>query len=200
MTADELLAHLETLDRPMEIDPDFDGSCPCFRFCTSDGYHIVGDSVWIVSTPAFISGPVTRSWERSCCGSCRRWNGVSGNSTTPLVRMRIPMPTFVSEEVFPALIADIQSRSDLGLARYGKPLETFSLKGCEGPSLQDVYEECLDMAVYLKRELMERAAVADHLEAAINDSIFNRADPYHRLQEVLTWLRGDSRYDFRKDE
>ena len=45
--------------------------------------------------------------------------------------------------------ADIQTRASLGLAKYGTTVERTDLSQSEW--VQHAYEECLDMAVYLKR-------------------------------------------------
>src|SRR3990167_2911684 len=48
------------------------------------------------------------------------------------------------------VIGDIQGRAELGMKRYGKPLErTGDLRG----ALLNAYEECLDQAIYLRQAL-----------------------------------------------
>ena len=56
--------------------------------------------------------------------------------------------------VFPAVVADIEKRNELGRKTYGGELTLF--KGND--ALLDAYEEALDLAVYLKQALMEREA------------------------------------------
>jgi hypothetical protein len=55
--------------------------------------------------------------------------------------------------VHDAVIRDIVSRKELGTKRYGTPLQPFNGRS----ALQDAYEEALDLAVYLKQALMEKA-------------------------------------------
>ena len=55
------------------------------------------------------------------------------------------------ETVTDKVIADIKQRSEAGKKKYGKPLHTFN----DRDALQDAYEECLDMAQYLKQAIME---------------------------------------------
>ena len=53
-----------------------------------------------------------------------------------------------------SVCADIQTRADLGLTKYGVTMERVDLS--ETQWLQHAYEETLDLAVYLKKILMER--------------------------------------------
>lgn len=55
-------------------------------------------------------------------------------------------------EIWPLVIADMNARDEFGNRKYGRPLTAFNGKN----ALQEAYEECLDMAVYLKQELVER--------------------------------------------
>lgn len=61
--------------------------------------------------------------------------------------------------VFEALKADLDARDAKGRAEYGKELLTFDGRD----TLQDAFEESLDLAVYLKKARMEREAVAQVL-------------------------------------
>jgi len=63
-----------------------------------------------------------------------------------------PMPTAGREQVFPQVIADLRRREEKGIATYGRSLETHNGRD----ALVDAYEECLDMAVYLKQAILER--------------------------------------------
>lgn len=56
-----------------------------------------------------------------------------------------------SHAVFPELIKDIENRNKAGWETYRKPMMTFDGR----KTLQDAYEEALDLAVYLKKALME---------------------------------------------
>jgi hypothetical protein len=57
------------------------------------------------------------------------------------------------------VIEDMKKRDLLGRRRYGTPLQPFNGRD----SLQDAYEEVLDLAVYLKNVLVEREAHDNHL-------------------------------------
>lgn len=73
-------------------------------------------------------------------------------------------------ECWAAVIADMHERNALGTAKYGTPL-------CVGDgrdALVDAYQEALDLAVYLKKAILERdaaraqsAALRSHLEVAV---------------------------------
>jgi hypothetical protein len=58
------------------------------------------------------------------------------------------------EQVLPHVMADMAARIAKGADEYGEPLTTFNGRD----ALQDSYEEALDLAVYLKQALMERAS------------------------------------------
>lgn len=60
----------------------------------------------------------------------------------------------MNQEVLPKVLTDLRDRVEVqGMATYGKPLTT----GDGRDSLQDAYEEALDLAVYLGKMIMERA-------------------------------------------
>lgn len=65
-----------------------------------------------------------------------------------------PLPTPGKELVTEEVIKDLKLRTELGVRKYGQPLATFDGRD----ALQDAYEEVLDLAQYLKKELMERDA------------------------------------------
>lgn len=50
------------------------------------------------------------------------------------------------------VIADMHARNAEGIRRYGTPLQPSNGRD----SLQDAYEEALDLAVYLKNEIEKR--------------------------------------------
>lgn len=56
--------------------------------------------------------------------------------------------------VWDAVIEDMKKRDALGRKRYGTPLQTHNGR----KALRDAYEEVLDLAVYLKQELLEQHA------------------------------------------
>lgn len=65
-----------------------------------------------------------------------------------------PMPKPADGPIMHELvIADLQSRLDVGIKRYGQPLRAFNGRD----PLQDLYEELLDACVYL-RQLMEESS------------------------------------------
>lgn len=68
------------------------------------------------------------------------------------------MPTVREGEpsVQSRVITDIEDRIRLGISRYGTALQTFNGRDM----LLDAYEEALDLAIYLKGALLERAQAA----------------------------------------
>ncbi len=62
------------------------------------------------------------------------------------------MPTVGKLDVTPEVIKDIKARAKAGRKKYKKPLQTFNGRS----ALQDLYEELLDAAQYIKQLLMEQ--------------------------------------------
>lgn len=60
----------------------------------------------------------------------------------------------MTDDVWEAVIADMQARRRVGLGRYGKPVRAADPEDW----LQHAYEEALDLAVYLRAEMARRAA------------------------------------------
>lgn len=54
--------------------------------------------------------------------------------------------------VWDEVITDMKARNKLGESKYGKALHANDGR----LTLQDAYEECLDMAVYLKKQILEK--------------------------------------------
>lgn len=50
------------------------------------------------------------------------------------------------------LVADIEKRREVGIARYGTPLQPHNGRD----ALRDAYEEALDLALYLRQLIYER--------------------------------------------
>lgn len=66
-----------------------------------------------------------------------------------------PLPTVGQQNVSDAVKADLDKRIELGIQRYGRPLQTFNGRD----ALQDAYEEALDLVHYLKQAILERDAI-----------------------------------------
>jgi hypothetical protein len=58
----------------------------------------------------------------------------------------------LGEPITALVHADLEARTQQGLASYGKPFESHDGRD----SLRDVYEEALDMVQYLRKALYER--------------------------------------------
>lgn len=72
------------------------------------------------------------------------------------------------EQVLPKVMADMAARIAKGADEYGEPLTTHNGR----KPLQDAYEEALDLALYLKQELLERV-VSDALHDGLGVLRFN---------------------------
>lgn len=89
------------------------------------------------------------------------------------VKAGYPQPSTVAKaearqmkqtEVLPLVLADITDRVQVrGMATYGKPLTT----GDGRDSLWDAYEEILDLAVYIRKEIEERRFHRERFHPAV---------------------------------
>lgn len=70
-----------------------------------------------------------------------------------------PVPN-AGRPVWDQVITDMWDRDRVGRQRYGTPLQTHNGR----QALSDAYEEVLDLAVYLKQELLERTALETQVE------------------------------------
>jgi hypothetical protein len=65
-----------------------------------------------------------------------------------------PLPTRNERpDIQSQVIADIEARRELGIQRYGTALQPHNGRD----ALRDAYEESLDLAMYLKQAMVERA-------------------------------------------
>lgn len=72
------------------------------------------------------------------------------DATTPQ-----PPPQPGQDVVLFHVLDDLKRRAESGKAQYGTYLETFNNRN----ALVDAYQECLDMAMYLKQAIMEQEAL-----------------------------------------
>lgn len=63
--------------------------------------------------------------------------------------------------------ADLEARLQLGIQRYGQPLQAFNGRN----SLRDAYEEVLDLAVYLRTALYEQEHPQEEQEPVTEDDL-----------------------------
>lgn len=63
----------------------------------------------------------------------------------------MPVPNDL-QDIQSYVIEDIEKRRELGIQRYGTPLQPHNGRD----ALKDAYEEALDLAMYLKQAIVER--------------------------------------------
>ena len=68
-----------------------------------------------------------------------------------------PSPKPGTGDIWKLVIADMEGRRELGIARYGVPLQANN--GRDG--LLDAYQEALDLCVYLRQEIEERRGTVE---------------------------------------
>lgn len=71
----------------------------------------------------------------------------------------MPVPDPSRGDVQSLVIADIEERRRVGIARYGTPLQTFNGRD----ALIDLYQELLDAVMYTRQLIEERADRANRL-------------------------------------
>ena len=83
-----------------------------------------------------------------------------------------PLPTPGVVDVAPLIIEDMKARMQVGIERYGRPLQTFNGRD----SSRDAYEEILDLAVY-HRQMVEEMKVL----RAENEELKRRVQSMHAV-------------------
>lgn len=83
-----------------------------------------------------------------------------------------PLPTPGVVDVAPLVIEDMKARMQVGIERYGRPLQTFNGRD----SSRDAYEEILDLAVY-HRQMVEEMKVL----RAENEELKRRVQSMHTV-------------------
>jgi NTP pyrophosphatase (non-canonical NTP hydrolase) len=68
-----------------------------------------------------------------------------------------PAPQPGLEYVADLLLADIAERVEMGIGKYGTKLQTYNGRD----SLWDAYQEVIDLAMYLRKEIAERKNIRD---------------------------------------
>jgi len=96
-----------------------------------------------------------------------------------------PMPTKGKQAVLPELIQDLQARAEVGIKKYGTPLETDNGRD----PLMDFYQEYLDGAMYLKQHMMKNGSTFLEFERAVrrwaNDRGLIDGTTTHKQMEKL---------------
>lgn len=68
-----------------------------------------------------------------------------------------PAPVAGNQAVLPVVLQDLEERAEMGRRRYGTLLQT----GNGRDPLWDAYQEVLDLAMYLRQEILEREECSD---------------------------------------
>jgi len=67
---------------------------------------------------------------------------------------REPIPAAGTTDILPLVIGDLQTRDQAGRKKYGTTLQANNGRD----ALVDAYQECLNMAMYLRQAIEERTA------------------------------------------
>ena len=67
-----------------------------------------------------------------------------------------PPPLASTGDIWQLVMADMADRRNVGIERYGTPLEAMNGRD----ALVDAYQEALDLAVYLRQAIEERRIAA----------------------------------------
>lgn len=99
-------------------------------------------------------------------------------------------------DVNSTLIEHLRQRAAFGKNKYGIELRTFDGRN----TLADALEEVLDLAVYIKKEIMEREAVADLLDRASGFLNPSFGSPTRRLWTECLEMAEKLRQDIKRIE
>ena len=97
------------------------------------------------------------------------------------------MVSVAKSDVMQWLIEELQARRIVGLHRYGEPLNPENKRD----NLRDALEEALDLAAYLRNEIVKRDALEaenKRLRAALNDPMVAWAIQQHQAGRHLVAL------------
>lgn len=104
----------------------------------------------------------------------------------------LPVPN-VAPDIQSQVIADIERRRQVGIRRYGIALQP----GNGRDALRDAYEEVLDLACYLRQEMVERSrlepsALRDDIAAAMTTAWNREAIVCDHTQRIPLGLLADA--------
>lgn len=84
--------------------------------------------------------------------------------------------------IWPSIIREMQARRDVGLQRYGQPLQA----GNGRDALRDLLEEVLDAAVYARQVRTEATAEETIAVVEVIENQLRRAVSFTQLLRILT--------------
>jgi len=82
------------------------------------------------------------------------------------------------------VIEDLKIRKAMGIKKYGVPLQPSNGRD----SLQDAYEEVLDLTLYVKNEIRRRDGIADTIASARAENK-SLSDRNKRLETEITQMK-----------
>lgn len=82
------------------------------------------------------------------------------------------------------LIADIEARTQIGIKRYGTPLQPFNGRS----STRDAFEEALDLATYLRQVEFEKVELAERLGAIMKEGFMYTPGDEGLIADLFIWL------------
>lgn len=107
-----------------------------------------------------------------------------GDQQLPVRNTRHPIQRMV--------IADIEKRIEVGIERYGTPLQAFNGRN----PVQDAYEETIDLAQYLKQIMVEASEILRLTVAAEGGRQFLDKKGHLRSLSLLARISGDPEWSF----
>lgn len=102
-----------------------------------------------------------------------------GDQVLPTINER----PFVQDEV----IGDIEARKQIGIKRYGTPLQPMNGRD----ALLDLYEELVDAAIYLRQVRIERQEMREEINYVYGFAVTQfgiESEVVMRIKKVLDWL------------
>ncbi len=107
------------------------------------------------------------------------WDKATAANPDAVSTLEEPPPTPGEGDVWLDIISDMSTRREYGIEKYGQPVQPFNGRR----ALKDIYAEQLDMIVYMRQEITERAAIANLIRIA--KAGFRSSDPAANNEAML---------------
>jgi hypothetical protein len=124
-------------------------------------------------------------WEEQMkCPSCGLLKDHPVHDMTEGLSTHEPMPIAdpARGDVQSLVIADIEERRRVGIARYGTPLQTFNGRNAD----IDLYQELLDAVMYQRQNIEERRTLMDLLREVV--IALDEADCVDLAHRISDWM------------
>lgn len=128
-----------------------------------DGYYLVVDPMVREDSPAMTA---EMSWSEKA--AAHRDLAQRAGRSVPSLNDPQPMPAGgEGPDIWALVVDDMKERNEVGRRKYGQTLRA----GDGRDHLIDAYQECLDMAVYLRQEIEERRIEKEKIAKLLDEKM-----------------------------